>query len=159
MATRMGFEQARAKPNGLAIPAQGDDLDSAKPVTFASRATNVAEKNYPQIDLEAVSVDFGLFRFRNYLVGSPQTITVVTDHKPLVSIFNGRRHGSIRTDKIKHKNKDIIFRIHYQKGSINQADYLSCDAKSLDKASEEEKTQSNDINNLLYMLHTTPITT
>ena len=52
-----------------AILAQGETRDSAKPVAIASRATNVSEKWYPQLDLEAASIDFGLRRFREYLVG------------------------------------------------------------------------------------------
>ena len=49
-----------------AMLAQGDDITSAKPVTFASRITSQAESRYPQLDLEAMSIDFGLRRFRLY---------------------------------------------------------------------------------------------
>ena len=33
---------------------------------------------YPQLDLEAMSLDFGLRSFRHYIVGSPEIIPVVT---------------------------------------------------------------------------------
>ena len=46
-----------------AILAQGDDLDSARPVVIASRATSKAESKYPQLDLEATAIDFALRRF------------------------------------------------------------------------------------------------
>jgi len=62
-----------------AILAQGENVNSAKPIVFASRTTSSAEKRYPQIDLEATAVDFGLRRFRNYLVGAPETVHVITD--------------------------------------------------------------------------------
>lgn len=68
--------------------AQGESIKDAKPVTFVSRTTNKAERRYPKLDLEAMGVDFGLTRFRHYIVGSPDLITVVTDHKPLCSISN-----------------------------------------------------------------------
>ena len=93
-----------------AMLAQGDDVSSAKPVAFASRTTNKAEANYPQIDLEAMGLDFGLRRFRNYLVGAP-SVKLVTDHKPLLPIFNGNRKGSIRSEKIKMRHQDINFEV------------------------------------------------
>ena len=80
-----------------AMLAQGKSIADAKPVAVASRSTSLAEMAYPQLDLEAASLDFGLRRFREYLVGSPTIIKLVTDHKPLVPVFNGRRNGSIRT--------------------------------------------------------------
>ena len=50
-----------AHVSGLgAILAQGTTLETAKPVAIVSRTTNDAEKRYPQIDLEAMSLDFGL---------------------------------------------------------------------------------------------------
>ena len=91
------FIFADAHITGLgAILAQGKDIQSARPVAVASRTTTNAEKRYPQLDLEAMSVDFGLRRFRNYVLGAPETVTVTTDHRPLCSIFSGSRTGSIR---------------------------------------------------------------
>ena len=115
-----------AHKTGLgAILAQGDSIETALPVAVASRTTTDAEKNYPQIDLEGLGVDYALFRFRNYIVGSPNTITVVTDHQPLCAVFNGNRSGSIRTERYKQRNQDIRFKVMYQKGKINQTDFLS----------------------------------
>ena len=90
-----------------AMLAQGTSIADARPVAVASRCTDRAESNYPQLDLEAASFDFGLRRFREYLVGSPSIIKVVTDHKPLVPIFNGRRKGSLRTQRIKLNHQDM----------------------------------------------------
>ena len=93
------YVKVDAHKTGLsAILCQGDSMDESKPVTVTSRSTSVSEKRYPQLDLEATSVDFGLRRFREYLVGSPE-IRVVTNHKPLRSIFNGKRNGSIRSQE------------------------------------------------------------
>ena len=115
-----------AHKTGLgAMLSQGDDIESAKPVAFASRTTNKAEANYPQLDLEAMGLDFALRRFRKYLVGAPDIVTLVTDHKPLLSIFNGNRKGSIRSEKIKMRHQDIRFEVKYQKGTLNQTDYIS----------------------------------
>ena len=109
------------------------------------------------MDLEAMGLDFGLCRFRKYLVGAPDPISVVTDHKPLCPIFNGRSKGSIRTEKIKMRHQDVQFNVIYQKGMLNQTDFLSRRGKPLHKIPVEEQNELNDLNNLLYMLHTTPI--
>ena len=101
-----------------AMLAQGNIVREAKPVAFASRTTSQAEARYPQLNLEAMSLDFGLRRFCNYLVGAPQTIFVVTDHKPLCSIFNKNRKGSIRTDRIKLRHQDVRYEVVYQEGSL-----------------------------------------
>jgi len=75
-----------------AILAQGENFNSAKPIAFASRTTSPAEKRYPQIDLEATAVDFGLRRFRNYLVGAPETVHVITDPQTTLSNFQRQPH-------------------------------------------------------------------
>ena len=138
-----------------AMLAQGDDITSAKPV--ASRTTSQAESQYPQLDLEALSIDFGLRRFRDFAVGPPNKITIVTDHKPLCSVFNGNRQGSIRTERIKDRHQDIRHTVKYQRGSSNQADYLSRHAKPIHMLDASEQSESEDLNNLLYTLHTTSI--
>ena len=56
-----------AHVSGLeAVLAQGVSIETAKLIEFVSRSTNKAEKNYPQMDLEAIAVDFTLRRFRQY---------------------------------------------------------------------------------------------
>ena len=147
-----------AHKTGLgATLAQGDSIANAQPVAFASRTTNHAETRYPQLDLEAMSIDFGMRRFRNYILGSPTPVTVVTDHKPLLPVFNGSRPGSIRTERIKMRHQDVRYQVVYQKGSQNRTDYISRHAKPLTKLPLNEQTEATDLNNLLYTLHTTPI--
>ena len=90
-------------------------------------------------------------------MGSPTKIQVITDHQSLCSIFNGKRQGSIRTERIKLRNQDIRFTVTYQRGKINQSDYFSRHAKPIEKLTREEQQEADDLNNLLYMLHTTRI--
>ena len=141
-----------------AMLGQGESVSTAKPVAFASRTTNKAESNYPQIDLEAMGLDFGMRRFRKYIVGAPEIINIVTDHKPLCSIFNGKRKGSIRTEKIKMRHQEVRFEVVFREGKLNQTDFISRRGKPLRSIPKEEQEELNDLNNLLYMLHTTPIT-
>lgn len=59
---------------------------SERPIAFASRTLNQAEKSYSQIDKEALALYWGVRKFNSYLYG--HKFTLVTDHKPLLSIFN-----------------------------------------------------------------------
>ena len=147
-----------AHVSGLgAMLGQGESIANVKPIAFASRATNPAERNYPQLDLEAMGLDFGLRRFRKYVVGTQEPVNLITDHKPLCSIFNGKRKGSIRTEKIKMRHQDVRFQVLYQKGKLNQTDFVSRRGKPLKEIPLDEQNELNDLNNLLYMLHTTPV--
>ncbi|XP_034157776.2 LOW QUALITY PROTEIN: uncharacterized protein K02A2.6-like [Pangasianodon hypophthalmus] len=60
-----------------------------RPIAFASRSLSAAEKNYAQIDREALSLVWGVKRFNQYLYGNE--FTLVTDHQPLVSIFSPQK--------------------------------------------------------------------
>ena len=109
-------------PHIRAEVAHRDDLDSARPVVIASRATSKAKSRHPQLDLEATAIDFAPCRFRNYLVESPQ-VFIITDHKPLGPIFNSYRQGSIRTDAIKLYHQNINYKVRYQQRKANQSNY------------------------------------
>ena len=109
----------------VAIIAQGKTLSHAKPVAVSSRTTNMAEKKYPQLDLEAMAISFAL----RILAGAPD-ITILTDHKPLCATFNRKKPGSVQTDCMKLRQQYIVFSVAYQKGKINPTDYLSRRGKS-----------------------------
>ena len=145
-----------AHKSGLsAILAQGESVETAKMISCASRATTAVERRYHQLDLEALAVDFGLRRFRQYLVGGPQC-TVVTDHKPLISIFKYTRRGSIRTDRIKLRHQDLNYAVSYQPGSRNRADFLSRHATSWDEIPREWKEETKELEKTVWFLNLSP---
>ncbi|KAL3975969.1 inner nuclear membrane protein Man1 [Sarotherodon galilaeus] len=60
-----------------------------RPVAFASRSLNAPERNYAQIDREALSLVWGVKKFNQYLYG--RHFALITDHRPLVSIFHPQK--------------------------------------------------------------------
>ena len=156
--TKKTFIHVDAHINGLsATLLQGDSLLSAKTISFASRATTNVEKRYPQLDLEALAIDFGLRRFRHYIMGGP-AIDVTTDHKPLVSIFSNTRIGSIRTDRIKLRHQDIQYNVIWQPGSTNPSDFLSRHATPLSELPKSIQKESSEFEKTVWFLQYSPYT-
>lgn len=60
-------------------------LQQGRPIAYALRALTKSQRNYAQIEKEALAVVFGCQKFHQYIYG--RTVTVESDHKPLESIF------------------------------------------------------------------------
>ena len=93
-------------------------------VQYASRRLTDLEKRYSQIELEALAGDFGCKKFHLFLYGRP--FKMVTDHKPLESVFNKPTHtSSIRIQRIVNRMLDYDLVVEYRPGKENISDYTS----------------------------------
>lgn len=69
-----------------------------RPIAYASRPLNKAEKNYPTIEKELVAIVWAVKHFRPYLFG--RNFKIMTDHKPLLYLF-GMKDPSSRLLKFR----------------------------------------------------------
>ena len=57
-----------------------------KPIAYGSRTLSKAERNYAQVEKEALAIIFGIKKFHQYVYG--RKFLIVTDHKPLTMILS-----------------------------------------------------------------------
>lgn len=99
-----------------------------KPIYFASRTLNNAEKNYSQLEKEALAIIFAVRKFHLYLYG--RKFFINSDHKPLQTIFHPNKSiPSLAAARIQRWALILAgydYEIKYKKGTeIAHADSLS----------------------------------
>lgn len=95
-ATKPAVVECDASPYGLgACLLQPGPKGQLQPVYYVSRSLTAPEKNYSQIDKEALAIVFGVKRLHQYLYG--RHFILRTDHKPLLKIFGENQHLSAVT--------------------------------------------------------------
>jgi transposase InsO family protein len=121
-------------------------LQDGRPIEYASRALTPSERNWAQIEKEALAVLYGLERFDQYTYGRP--ITIENDHKPLASIL--RKPLSLAPKRL----QDIMMRYNrydvnfvFTKGSkLYLADTLSRAHRDCSEGSQDERARIMNIN-------------
>ena len=99
------------------------------------------EQQYAQNEREALAIYNGLRKRHNYLYG--KRITVVTDHKHLLGVFN-KQATSIRLQSIVDRCADYDFELIFHPGPVNNADALSRLQKSASSNDSEYNTEIKD---------------
>ena len=119
-----------ASHNGLRAVLEQLNSDGWRPISFASRYLNEAEKNYSTNELEMLAVVWGggSEYFRNYVL--ERKILIVTDHKALVSLLNGNnKKNKTMFSRLRRWLDRLIpfdFQVEHKPGAkIGLADYLS----------------------------------
>ena len=130
-----------------------------RPVTFASRTLNKAERNYSQLEKEALAIVFALKKFHNYVWGQP-SIKVVTDHKPLLGLFSPDKpipamaSGRIQRWALMLQAYNLSF-VHRSGALLGTADALS---RLPLPVTEESVPIPSEWTNLINFLDYAPIT-
>ncbi len=84
--TKLYTDASSLKGIGFALLQQHPDEDNPRLIQANSRALIDAENRYAVCELEAEAIQWGIKKCRLHLAGI--NFNVVTDHKPLVNIFN-----------------------------------------------------------------------
>ncbi|UYV82251.1 K02A2.6-like [Cordylochernes scorpioides] len=89
-ATRELVLACDASSYGLGVvPSHRNDRKEETPIAFASRTLTEVERQYSQLEKEALSIIFGCEKFRQYLLG--REFVLVTDNRPLMHIFSPQK--------------------------------------------------------------------
>lgn len=138
-----------------AILSQGE-IGKDRPVSYASRTLNKAERNYSTTERELLAVVWAIKQFRPYLWG--RSFKVITDHRPLKWLMSLKDPGS-RLTRWTVKLSEYDFEVIHKPGKMNtNADALSRVAIIKIDASPGELLRSqeeeDDIRNIKKTLET-----
>jgi transposase InsO family protein len=109
------------------------EVPNSSPVRYrtiacGSRSLNPAESRYAPIELECLGVSYALSKCHFYLAGSPRPFTVITDHKPLLGLFDKPLSDvpNARLQRLRLRTVGYSFNLQWQAGKLNvAADALS----------------------------------
>ncbi|OMH78852.1 Retrovirus-related Pol polyprotein from transposon [Zancudomyces culisetae] len=96
--------------------------EGKRPISYASRITNVYEKNYSVTHLEGLAVIWSIKKFKYYLWG--KHFTIRTDHKSLLQLFDGTEITG-RVARWAMILRNYNYTITHCPGKYNPADALS----------------------------------
>lgn len=113
-----------ASPVGLgAILSQKSAHNVERVIMFASKTLTDVEKRYSQTEKEALAIVWAVERFQYFLLGCE--FTLLTDHKPLLFMFDPRAKPCARIDRWILRLQAFRFKLQHKPGKKNWADALS----------------------------------
>ena len=120
---------------------------SEKPVTFASRRLSQTERNYSQIEKEALAIIYAIKKFHQYLFG--ERFILFTDHKPLLGLFS-EKNGIPNTAAARIQRWAILlsaydYTLKYRSSAENS------NAHFFSRFPSNEKTTTSTIKNETFM--------
>ena len=122
---------------------------SERPIAFASRTLSASEKNYSQLEKDALGIHFGIKKFHKYLYG--RKFTLITDHKPLTTILGPKKGvptlAAARLQRWAVTLSAYDYDIYYRKSE----DHANCDCLSrlpVDRNEHEEEVNFSFIDEI-----------
>ena len=117
-----------------------------KPIEMVSRTLTKAERNYSQIEKEALSLVWGIKRFHKYVYA--RTFTLVTDHKPLIYVLKENKQipemGVSRIQRWAVTLASYQYKIQYRP-THKHANADVCSRFPLEEKVEEDETLGGDL--------------
>lgn len=136
------FVVTDASPVGLgAVLFQKTRSGEYNIISYASKTLSDVEKRYAQTEREALALVWAPEKFHFYLYG--KFFWLITDHKPLVTIFGDRSKPCARIDRWKLRLMSYDYKVIYRPGKSNIADPLSrmCQNQTLCPSSYDEESE------------------
>ena len=99
-----------------------------EPIAFASKTLTPTEKNYSQVEKEALSIIFGVRKFHQYLSGRHFQLT--NDHKPILAIFSPEK--SLQVMRLQRLQRWALIMMGYDYHIVyrKSADHANADGLS-----------------------------
>ncbi|KII72917.1 Transposon Tf2-6 polyprotein [Thelohanellus kitauei] len=101
---------------------------SERPIANASKTLNQSQRNYAQIHREALAIIYALGKFHQFLYG--REFIIVTDHKPLLSLFGMNRPTPTMAANRLARWANILSRYDYKIEYRNTKEHGNADALS-----------------------------
>lgn len=101
---------------------------SERPIAYASRTLSNSEKKYGQIEKEGLACVYGVRKFHCFVYG--RHFSLITDHKPLLSLFNGKKPISPQSSARIQRWSLTLAAYEYELQYKASADHANADALS-----------------------------
>lgn len=125
------------------------------PIAYASRSLTASERGYSQIDKEALAIIFGVKKFHQYLFG--RQFTLLSDHKPLISIFGDKRGIPMYAASRLQRWSTILSTYQYKIKYIKSKDNANADALSRLPLLNTNSDNESDYSHMFYLQENLPI--
>ena len=132
---------ADASPIGLGAVLLQKKNEQVRVICYVSSSLSPVERRYSQTEKEALALVFAVERLKMYLLG--REFDLVTDHKPLLTIYGPRSKPCARVERWLLRIQGFKFCILHIPGKNNIADPLSRLLEPADIITENDMYEKN----------------